>query len=122
MPTYIYRNIVHDLLLSSRLLRSSPLFESINQRCVSGIRRRDFEFVGAFLPYYSGLALETNVVYSSILLAYGLALLVSFVRTRYDEIARITYEKQRQTVDTREGGQAEWVFCDVCLSLEQRDV
>ena len=76
IPTYIYRGIVHDLLLSSRLLCGSPLFESINQRRVSGIRRRDFELVGAFLPYYSGLALEADVVYSSTLLAYGLALLV----------------------------------------------
>jgi hypothetical protein len=59
---YIYHGIVHDLLLSSRLLRSSPLFESINQRCVSGIRRRDFELVGAFLPYDSGLTLEADVV------------------------------------------------------------
>ena len=35
---------------------------------------------------------------------------------------QVTYEKQRQTVDTREGSQAEWVFCDACLSLEQRYV
>jgi len=35
---------------------------------------------------------------------------------------QVTYEKQRQTVDTREGGHTEWVFGDACLSLEQREV
>jgi hypothetical protein len=35
---------------------------------------------------------------------------------------KVTYEKQRQTVDTREGGHTEWVFGDACLSLEQREV